>query len=234
MNSSQFPRNFETMFKPLQPLKDRVYDRIRPYAQTWSLDPNIDQFPGSKLVMGDHSYDEPRLVTFFDHEGRVEVGKYSSVHHTVEIIVGGNHHPEWVSTYAFRHRFGLAGAGALERQPWSQGPVIIGNDAWIGWRSVILSGVTIGHGAVVAAASVVTKNVEPYEIVGGNPARPIRRRFSDSICDALLQIAWWDWPEEKVVRHIDQLCNPDIEAFVRLHEPGGRTADCKACQRREF
>ncbi|MBI5204619.1 MAG: CatB-related O-acetyltransferase [Nitrospirae bacterium] len=80
----------------------------------------------------------------------------------------------------------------------SKGPVIIGNDVWIGDSVIILPGVQVGDGAIIGAGSVVTKNVPPYTIVGGVPAKKIRDRFSDKIKEQLLQIKWWDWPEEKI------------------------------------
>jgi carbonic anhydrase/acetyltransferase-like protein (isoleucine patch superfamily) len=93
---------------------------------------------------------------------------------------------------------------------------------WIGYDVVIVSGVSIGHGAIVGTGSLVTRDVPPYTIVGGNPARPIRTRFREDQIDALLQIAWWDWPHDKVLRHVDQLCAPDIERFIEEHNPIGR------------
>ena len=89
--------------------------------------------------------------------------------------------------------------------PASKGDVVIGNDVWIGRKAVILSGVTIGDGAVVGTMAVVTSNVEPYTIVAGNPARPVRKRFDDSTIQNLLQLRWWDWPTEKVKENVKSL-----------------------------
>ena len=86
-----------------------------------------------------------------------------------------------------------------------KGDIIIGNDVWIGYEAVILSGVTIGDGAIIGTRAVVTKDVPPYTIVGGVPAKTIRKRFSDATIAALLQINWWDWPEEIIKQHISDI-----------------------------
>ena len=90
----------------------------------------------------------------------------------------------------------------------------IGHDVWVGQNAAILSGVTIGNGAVVAGFSVVTKDVPPYAIVGGNPARIIRYRFTPDQIAALLRIAWWDWPEAKVREMVTMLNGGDVQAFI--------------------
>ncbi len=84
----------------------------------------------------------------------------------------------------------------------NRGDIVIGSDVWIGYEAVILSGVTIGDGAVIGARAVVTKDVPPYTIVGGVPARPIRKRFNDSTIAALLRLRWWDWPRERIARNL--------------------------------
>ena len=100
---------------------------------------------------------------------------------------------------------------------FTKGDVIIGNDVWIGEDALILSGVTVGDGAVIGARSVVAKDVEPYAVVVGNPAQMKKKRFSDEIIAQLLIVAWWDWPIEKIREHLGILLSPDIEALLRLH-----------------
>jgi acetyltransferase-like isoleucine patch superfamily enzyme len=208
--------------------RGRLYAGLIKRLERWTLDPNYAEDTGQWLRMGPHTYDTPRLLLFGPNSTDVTIGAYSSVHHTVEIFLGGLHHPEWVSTYGFRIMFDLPGQVA-DGQPFSKGPVTIGSDVWIGWRSLILTGITIGDGAVVAAGSVVTKDVAPYTIVGGNPARPLKTRFEQPSIDALLRIRWWDWPEERVLAHVDQLCAPDIAGFVQAHDP--EVAAAGACPR---
>ena len=97
----------------------------------------------------------------------------------------------------------------------NRGDIIIGNDVWIGYEAVILSGVTIGDGAIVAARAVVTRDVPPYAIVGGVPAKPIRQRFSNPDIAQLLELRWWDWPKEKIARTIDAIQSGDLEGLKR-------------------
>ncbi|MGI8623537.1 MAG: CatB-related O-acetyltransferase [Solirubrobacteraceae bacterium] len=99
-------------------------------------------------------------------------------------------------------------------------PLVVTNDAWLGRGSRVLSGVTIGDGAVVGAYTVVTKDVRPYAIVVRHPAREIRRRLTDEQVDALERIGWWDWPDERIVAEVDQLSSHRLDAFIAAHDPG--------------
>lgn len=211
-------------------LKGRLYEAARDRVRAMVEDPNVLDPPGGLLRMGEASYEAPRLLGFGrdDNPTPVSVGRYASIHHTAEVFTGGGHHPEWVSMYGFRLRFGLPGAGE-DGQPWSRGPVHIGSDTWVGWRALIMSGVAIGDGAVVAAGSVVTRDVAPYAVVGGNPARLIRYRFDEPTVAALLRIRWWDWPRNRVLAHVDELNAPDVGAFVARHDPDGPAGGCERC-----
>ena len=93
----------------------------------------------------------------------------------------------------------------------NKGDIVIGNDVWIGYEAVILAGVTIGDGAVIGARAVVTKDIPPYTIVSGVPAKPIRKRFSQETIDLLLKIKWWNWPEERIRQHITEIQSGRIE-----------------------
>lgn len=97
--------------------------------------------------------------------------------------------------------------------------VIIGNDCWIGHAAIILPGVIVGDGAVVAAGAVVSRNVAPYTVVGGVPARPIRKRFSDAIAEKLQRIAWWDWPEDLIFGRLADFRSERIEQFCDRYDP---------------
>jgi len=100
----------------------------------------------------------------------------------------------------------------------NKGDMVIGNDVWIGLEATIMPGVTIGDGAIIGAKSVVTHNVEPYSVVAGNPARVIKKRFSDETIKRLLKIQWWNWPIQTIETHRDVITGNDIDAFERLCE----------------
>jgi acetyltransferase-like isoleucine patch superfamily enzyme len=171
------------------------------------------------LSVGRMSYGTPRIVMYGPPRqwtalhGRITIGAFCSIAEGVTILPGGNHRTDWVTTYPLRVNYELEGARE-DGHPATKGDVVIGNDVWIGTNATILSGVTVGDGAAVAACSVVTKDVPPYTVVGGNPARPLRQRFSDAQVDALLRIRWWEWPDEKVVDAVPRLASADIDSFI--------------------
>lgn len=140
-----------------------------------------------------------------DPPHEVRVGRYCSIAGGAEFLIGGNHRTDWTSTYPFRVMLDLPGAFE-DGMPASRGPIIIGNDVWIGRNAMILSGVTVGNGAVVGAEAVVTRDVRPYAVVAGNPAREVRRRFTDEQVDALQELRWWDWPDSGI-RDVVHLLN---------------------------
>lgn len=167
----------------------------------------------SNFNIGDFTYGEPRVL--FPNEANLVIGKYCSIAQNVTIFLGGNHRTDWISTYPFPsiNEFKQV-ADNIEGHPISKGDVTIGNDVWIGRDVIILSGVTISDGAVIGAGSIVSKNIGPYEIWGGNPAKHIKNRFSEDITKKLLEIEWWDWPDTKVRSYIPHLCNTNVENFI--------------------
>ena len=171
------------------------------------------QLEAGTLVMGRYSYGTPLVRTFVGDASTVYVGSFVSIAADVEFIPGGNHRVDWVSTFPFRWIFRLPGA-LEDGHPFSKGDIVVGNDVWIGTGAKIMSGVTIGHGAVVGAGAVVTKDVRPYAVVVGNPGREVTRRFSDEQVDALLRLAWWDWPIEIIIKRVDLLCSPNVEELL--------------------
>jgi acetyltransferase-like isoleucine patch superfamily enzyme len=164
------------------------------------------------LVIGRCSYGTPRIRTFAG-DSRVIIGSFVSIADGVEFIPGGNHRVDWVSTFPFRVFFLLPGAFE-DGHPASKGDIVVGNDVWIGAGARILSGVTIGDGAVVGAGAVVAKDVRPYSVVVGNPAREVSRRFSDQQVEALQRVRWWDWPLELILKRMSLLCSPDVDALI--------------------
>lgn len=152
-----------------------------------------------------------------NHE-RLVIGKFCSIACGAKFLFNSaNHTQRSLSTYIFPVLFEEWGLDVARiPEAWdNKGDIIIGNDVWIGYEAVVLAGVTIGDGAIVAARAVVTKDVPPYTIVGGVPAKPIRKRFSDADIAQLLELKWWDWPEEKIAASIDAIQSGDLEGLKR-------------------
>jgi acetyltransferase-like isoleucine patch superfamily enzyme len=178
--------------------------------------------------IGAYTYGRPRL-RFPDAGAKLTIGRYCSIADGVEIFLGGNHRTEWISTYPFdrlpgmwpngrdggRDRVGGRGAGRDRvSSHTTKGDVAIGHDVWIGSGAVILSGVTIGTGAVVAARAVVPRDVPPYGIVAGNPARMLRRRFDEATIELLLETGWWDLDRSAIEDLIPLLQSDRVADFV--------------------
>lgn len=147
---------------------------------------------------------------------KLRIGKFCSIAcGTKFLFTSANHTLRSLSTYTFPIFFEQWGLDAQNiTDAWdNRGDITVGNDVWIGFESVILSGVTIGDGAIIGARAVVTKDVPPYTIVGGVPARPIRKRFDDETIAALEALRWWDWPAEKIRRSIGAIQSGCLSAL---------------------
>lgn len=163
-----------------------------------------DNIPQSYAV-GAYSYGSPKIIDWRDGT-TITIGKYCSVATDVTILLSGEHDYNSLSTYPFACNPDFCESGhdvfdiesGIARYIKSKGNVAIGNDVWIGWGATILSGVTIGDGAVIGARSLVIKDIPPYSIVGGVPAKVIRKRFSDDIIAKLLELKWWDMPDDVI------------------------------------
>jgi len=166
--------------------------------------------------VGKHTYGEENItIVNYGESANVYIGKFCSIANNITILTGGNHRSDWVTTYPFGHinrgvfnKFNGAG------HPKTNGDVIIGNDVWIGGNVTIMSGITIGDGAIIARNSHVVKNVEPYSIVGGNPAKFIKFRFKPEQITKLLKIKWWNWLDSDINTATPLLCNSDIQQFI--------------------
>jgi acetyltransferase-like isoleucine patch superfamily enzyme len=165
------------------------------------------------LVMGRESYYAPRVVKYKGDTGRVVIGNFASVAPDADFYVGGLHRIEWVSLYGLRAMLALPGAYE-DGFPHGRGDIVVGSDTWVTNGTTVMSGVTIGDGAVVGTKAVVAKDVRPYAIVVGNPAREIARRFTDAQVEALLRIRWWDWPTQLVKERVELLSSPDVDGFI--------------------
>jgi chloramphenicol O-acetyltransferase type B len=162
-------------------------------------------------VVGIGTYGVPEVLEFGD-KTILRVGSYTSIAGGVRILLGGEHRTDWLTTYPFPAM--MDGLEDIKDYAPSKGDVVIGSDCWICADAMILSGVTIGHGAIVAAGAVVTRDVAPFAVVGGNPSKFIRWRFDEAIRQRLLDAAWWDWPMEEVKSVARMLSGSDIDTFL--------------------
>lgn len=203
-------------------MTDKIYprtgDRETVYLKNVIDNPNIQI--GDYTIYNDFVHD-PReflknnvLYHYPINKDRLIIGKFCSIACGAKFLFNSaNHRIASLSTYTFPLFFEEWG---LEKenvaQAWDQkGDIIIGNDVWIGYEAVILPGVTIGDGAAIGCRAVVTKDVPPYTIVGGVPAKPIRKRFDEETIKELQKIKWWDWPEEKIAGKIPAIQAGDLE-----------------------
>ena len=166
------------------------------------------------MEVGRYTYGKPKIV-WNDCGYKCRIGSFCSIAKNLEIYLGGNHRTDRVTTYPFGHIHRTVFPFQNPGHPASRGDVVIGNDVWIGDNVTIMSGVTIGDGAVIAANAHVVKDVPPYCIAGGNPARVLKKRFTDEQIQQLLAIAWWNWPEERINRYIYLLNSSSPDDFIR-------------------
>lgn len=197
------------MAVPEKKLYPRTGDTQTIYLRDAIDGPNVEV--GEYTIYNDFVHD-PRdfernnvLYHYPVNGDRLKIGKFCSIACGTKFLFNSaNHALGSLSTYTFPifyEEWGLDRRSVADA--WdNKGDIVVGNDVWIGYEAVILSGVTIGDGAVIGARAVVTKDVPPYTIMGGVPARPIRRRFDEATVETLLRLRWWDWPKEKIARNL--------------------------------
>lgn len=177
---------------------------------------------GYPISVGHGSYGGPNLhwnAGDFDH--KLTIGAYCSIADDVNIFVGvhGRHTVDYVSTYPLGMVYGDPAERAPSKTISGNLSVQIGNDVWIGWGAVVMAGVSIGDGAVVGAQALVTKDVEPYSIVGGVPAVHIKYRFDSDTISKLMKIKWWDWPDDLILERREFFATPKfmdlLDKYVR-------------------
>lgn len=176
------------------------------------------------IQVGDYTYydgrERPELFekenVVFGYFSRLTIGKFCQLAYGTKFLLNdANHQMNGFSTYPF-FAFGNFGEGCPEWADYDpylpdKGDTIVGNDVWFGHESLVMPGVQVGDGAIIAARAVVTKNIPPYTIVGGNPAKIIRQRFPDEVISQLLAIQWWNWSYEKITRNIKIISDADIQ-----------------------
>ncbi|ARG96294.1 type B chloramphenicol O-acetyltransferase [Legionella micdadei] len=163
-----------------------------------------------------HSFDDCARYLLNDQSNvdKLIIGSFCSIGTGVCFMMAGNqgHRMDWISTFPFFYTGDPEFSSALDGyQP--SGDTVIGHDVWIGSEAMIMSGVKIGSGAIIGSRAVITKDVEPYAIMGGVPAKMIRKRFEAPAIDQLLEMAWWDWPIERLSAAMPILCSNDIQAL---------------------
>ena len=194
--------------------------------------PNIDRTVFLKSVIrnpaihvGDYTYyDDPdnptgfeqNVLYHFDFVGdKLIIGRFCQIASGAKFIMNGaNHRTDGFSTYPFV-AFGQGWAGHFDEEatfPY-KGDTVIGNDVWLGFKALLMPGVSVGDGAIIAARSVVVDDVPPYAVVAGNPARIVRMRFDDKTISALLKVRWWDWSIEKITQNIKAISQADLKAL---------------------
>lgn len=173
----------------------------------------------SRIEVGPYSYGYRRMQVLEWNEGAsLRIGAYCSIAGDVRFVLGGNHRTDWITTFPFGHMYhDVFGPDAAPGQPATRGDITVGNDVWLGQGCTILSGVTIGDGAVVAMGAMVTRDIGPYEVWGGNPARCVALRFAPDVVDRLLALRWWELPEPVIRRMVPDLSlAPGAEVLDRL------------------
>lgn len=203
---------------PVKQIYPRTGDKETIYLKHVITNPNImvGDFTMYNDFVNDPTLFEKNNVLYhypINHD-KLQIGKFCSIACGAKFLFNSaNHTLSSLSTYPFPLFFEEWG---LEKKDvtnaWdNKGDIVIGNDVWIGYEAVVLAGVTIGDGAIIGTRAVVTKDVPPYTIVGGVPAKPIKKRFPEDIISALLDIQWWNWSEEKIAANIDVIQSGNIE-----------------------
>jgi len=165
-----------------------------------------------------HSFDDcARYLLPDDGSDRLLIGSFCSIGSGAAFIMAGNqgHRNDWISTFPFHWMNDVPAFAGAANGYEPAGDTVIGNDVWIGSEAIIMPGVRIGDGAVIGTRALVTRDVEPYAIVGGNPAKPIRKRFEDRLIALLLEMKWWDWSDDQLIAVMPLLTSGDVEALHR-------------------
>lgn len=182
------------------------------------------------ILVGDYTYFDDRKYgpekfeeynVLYNHNPakvKLVIGKFCAIAAETHFIMAGDHKLDAFSTYPF----------PVFKKGWEhaynpmdlpvKGDILVGNDVWFGYDSLIMNGVTIGHGAIIASKAVVVKDVPPYSIVAGNPAKIVKTRFDSKIIDRLLEISWWDWSIEKITKNLQALCHLDMDKLEEAHK----------------
>lgn len=196
--------------------QERMTSTLRMPAEFYTRNTLAELVAAGLCEVGDYTYGCPNVSWWGEH-AKLKIGRYCSIASEVTVLLGGNHRSDWVSTYPFNTVEGWHEAADIRGQPSTNGDVVIGNDVWLGQGCTILSGVTIGDGAIVGTEALVTRDVPSYSVVGGNPAKLIRMRFSEPVIKRLQAACWWNWPEARLREALPLLMSNEVERFLTLH-----------------
>lgn len=203
---------------PDKQIYPRTGDRETIYLKNVITNPNIsvgDYTMYNDFVSDPTLFEKNNVLYHYPiNHDKLIIGKFCSIACGAKFLFNSaNHTLASLATYPFPLFFEEWGLDRKDvTDSWdNKGDIQVGNDVWIGYEAVIMAGVTIGDGAIIGARSIVTKDVPPYTIVGGMPAKPIRKRFSEQTVLSLLEIAWWDWPKEKIARNINAIQSGSLE-----------------------
>lgn len=174
------------------------------------------KYEGTFISIGRFTYGVPKIKFCTGERESIAIGSFCSIASGVTIYGGGEHRPDWMSTYPF-NVFLKEDFREITGHPATKGKVTIGNDVWIGSGATILSGVTIGNGAVIGTNALVAKDVPPYAIYAGNPAKLIRYRFDDQTIARLMEMHWWDWDYESLYEAVPLLQNGEIDKLWEFY-----------------
>lgn len=179
-----------------------------------------------------HGFDDCAryLAADRDDVDKLVIGSFCSIGSGASFVMAGNqgHRADWAATFPFFYMAEEPAFAAARDGFRRAGDTVVGSDVWIGTEAMILPGVRIGHGAIIGSRALVTRDVAPYSIVGGNPAKPIRQRFAEAEIALLLEMAWWDWPLEEIRAAMPLLCSGDIAglyAHWRAQQQAGGTPE---------
>ena len=206
------------------PMSTKIYPRSTDKATVYLK--NVIRNPN--IIVGDYTIyndfvNEPKefeqnnvLYQYPINHDKLIIGKFCSIACGAKFLFNSaNHTLSSLSTYPFPIFYEEWDSDVKNiTKAWdNKGDIVVGNDVWIGYEAVVLAGVTIGDGAIIGARAVVTKDVPPYTIVGGVPAKPIRKRFPQEAIDTLLNLKWWDWPRERILKHISEIQSGNLECL---------------------
>ena len=197
-----------------------ITDKETRIAQLRQLRENIkttfqDSYVNEYVKAGDFTYGFP-IIKSWNDETKLTIGKFCSIAENVTFMLGGEHKTDWVTTYPFNAL--MPSFSHIKGHPSTKGNITVGNDVWIAQGARIMSGVTVGDGAVIGAGAVVTKDVPPYAVVGGVPAKVIKYRFDKKKIKTLLQMRWWDFDDALLVDVIEILQSKNIDKLIDFYK----------------